>query len=118
MTYSSVGADGRKKGSVAEVFDDRLGKELFNLLWGQERTAMPSVVDHAYEELWKHVIMIGGSEEQRLSDVTLAEQKGRWFRAATRRKSHEDGPELGFKFAAHLLTPMHQCAKDRAGPVC
>src|SRR5205085_2500409 len=76
MTYSPVGADGRKKGSVAEVFDESLGAELFNLLWGQERPAMPSVVDHAYEQLWKHVIMIGGSEEQRLSDVSLAEQLG------------------------------------------
>lgn len=71
MTYSS---DGRKRGSVAEVFDDRLGEELFDLLWGQERPDMPTVVDHAYKQLWKHVIMIGGSEEQRLSDVTLAEQ--------------------------------------------
>lgn len=74
--YSSVGADGRKKGSVAEVFDERLGTELFNLLWGQERTAMPTVVDHAYEQLWKRVIMLGGSEEQRLSDAVLAEQLG------------------------------------------
>src|ERR1700686_1736187 len=74
MRYSSAGEDGRKKGSVAEVFDDRLGKELFTLLWGQERTAMPTVVDHAYEQLWKLIIIIGGSEEQRLSDVTLAEQ--------------------------------------------
>ena len=37
---------------------------------------MPTVVDFAYEEIWKRVIMIGGSEEQRLSDVTLAEQLG------------------------------------------
>ena len=74
MAYSSVGADDRKKGSVAEVFDNRLGEELFDLLWGQERPDMPTVVDHAYKQLWKHVIMIGGSEEQRLSDVTLAEQ--------------------------------------------
>jgi DNA-binding GntR family transcriptional regulator len=76
MMYSQLGADGRKKGSVAEVFDDQLGTELFNLLWGQERTAMPTVVDHAYEQLWKRVIMLGGSEEQRLSDVALAEQLG------------------------------------------
>ena len=37
---------------------------------------MPTVVDYAYEEVWKRVMMIGGSEEQRLSDVTLAEQLG------------------------------------------
>jgi len=76
MTPSSAGTDSRKKGTVAEVFDESLSAELFNLLWGQERTAMPTVVDYAYEQTWKHVILIGGSEEQRLSDVTLAEQLG------------------------------------------
>jgi DNA-binding GntR family transcriptional regulator len=76
MTYSSVGTNNRKKDTLAETFDERLGAELFNLLWGQERTAMPTVVDYAYEQIWQRVIMIGGSEEQRLSDVTLAEQLG------------------------------------------
>src|SRR5215472_223574 len=37
---------------------------------------MPTVVDYAYRETWKRVIMIGGSEEQRLSDMILAEQLG------------------------------------------
>src|SRR5438876_9390186 len=76
MTSISTGAHDRKKGTVAEVFDENLSAELFNLLWGQERHAMPTVVDYAYEQLWKRVIMIGGSEEQRLSDVALAEQLG------------------------------------------
>src|SRR5438270_3073767 len=76
MTSTSAGTNNRKKGTVAEVFDESLITELFNLLWGQERSAMPTVVDYAYEEIWKHVIMIGGSEEQRLSDVTLSEQLG------------------------------------------
>src|SRR5258708_19138158 len=76
MTSISTEPDDRKKGTVAEVFDESLSAELFNLLWGQERTAMPTVVDYAYEEIWKRVIMIGGSEEQRLSDVALAGQMG------------------------------------------
>src|SRR5438067_3192836 len=76
MTYPLAGTDGQKNGTVAEAFDESFGEELFNLLWGQERSAMPTVVDYAYEEVWKRVIMIGGSEEQRLSDVTLAEQLG------------------------------------------
>jgi len=76
MTSISAGTSGRKKGTVAEVFDESLTAELFNLLWGQERSAIPTVVDYAYEEIWKRVIMIGGSEEQRLSDVTLSEQLG------------------------------------------
>ncbi len=76
MDASSAGANDRKQETVAEVFDENLCAELFNLLWGQERSAMPTVVDHAYEELWKRVIMSGGNKEQRLSDVTLAEQLG------------------------------------------
>ncbi len=76
MTSLSAGTNERKNGTGAEVFDEGLSAELFNLLWGQERSTMPTVVDYAYEELWKRVIMLGGSEEQRLSDVTLAEQLG------------------------------------------
>jgi DNA-binding GntR family transcriptional regulator len=76
MTSVSASTNDRKKGTVAEVFDESLIAELFNLLWGQERSVMPTVVDYAYEEIWKRVIMIGGSEEQRLSDVTLSEQLG------------------------------------------
>jgi DNA-binding GntR family transcriptional regulator len=76
MTSIQPGTSDQKKGTVAEVFDNSLIAELFNLLWGQERPAMPTVVDYAYEEIWKRVIMIGGSEEQRLSDVTLSEQLG------------------------------------------
>ncbi len=76
MTSIPTETHDRKKGTVAEIFDESLSAELFNLLWGQERPAMPTVVDYAYEEMWKRVILIGGSEEQRLSDVTLAEQLG------------------------------------------
>src|SRR5438876_6637211 len=76
MNYPSGGMDSRRRGREAEVFDESLGTELFNLLWGQERTATPTVVDYAYEQIWKRVILIGGAEEQRLSDVILAEQLG------------------------------------------
>src|SRR5437588_6365876 len=76
MTSVSTGTNDRKKGTVAEVFDESLCAELFTLLWGQERSAMPTGVHYAYEQIWKHVIMIGGGEEQRLSDITLAEQLG------------------------------------------
>ena len=84
MTSISPETNDRKKGTVAEVFDESLSAELFNLIWGQERAAMPTVVDYAYEEIWKRVIMIGGSEEQRLSDVTLAEQLGGMSRTPVR----------------------------------
>ncbi len=76
MTHSSASMNSRKKDTLANTFDERLGAELFNLLWGQERSTMPTVVDYAYEQIWQRVIMMGGSDEQRLSDVTLAEQLG------------------------------------------
>ncbi len=84
MTSISPETNDRKMGTVADIFDESLSAELFNLIWGQERTAMPTVVDYAYEEIWKRVIMIGGSEEQRLSDVTLAEQLGGMSRTPVR----------------------------------
>jgi DNA-binding GntR family transcriptional regulator len=76
MSQPETGTNHRKSGRVVEAFDEHFAGELFNLLWGQERTAMPTVVDYAYEQIWKRVILLGGSEEQRLSDVTLAEQLG------------------------------------------
>ena len=76
MIYSSAGMNSRKQDRVGEAFDESLSVELFTLLWGQDRTSMPTVVDYAYEQIWKRVIMISGSEEQRLSDLVLAEQLG------------------------------------------
>ncbi len=115
MTSISTGAHDRKKGTVAEVFDESLSAELFNLLWGQERTAMPTVVDYAYEEIWKRVIMIGGSEEQRLSDVTLAEQLGMSrtpVHQALERLVHEglvrSDPRRGFWTSTFTAQDIHE----------
>ena len=115
MTSISTGAHDRKKGTVAEVFDESLSAELFNLLWGQERTAMPTVVDYAYEEIWKRVIMIGGSEEQRLSDVPLAEQLGMSrtpVRQALERLVHEglvrSDPRRGFWTSTFTAQDIHE----------
>jgi DNA-binding GntR family transcriptional regulator len=115
MTSISTGANDRKKGTVAEVFDESLSAELFNLLWGQERAAMPSVVDYAYEELWKRVIMMGGSEEQRLSDVSLSEQLGMSrtpVRQALERLVQEglvrSDPRRGFWTATFTVQDIHE----------
>lgn len=115
MTSLSTGTDDQKKGTVAEVFDESLSAELFNLLWGQERAAMPTVVDYAYEEIWKRVIMIGGSEEQRLSDVTLSEQLGMSrtpVRQALERLVQEglvrSDPRRGFWTATFTAQDIHE----------
>lgn len=115
MTSISAGANDPKRGTVADVFDENLCAELFDLLWGQERTAMPSVVDYAYEELWKRVIMLGGSEEQRLSDVVLAEQLGMSrtpVRQALERLVHEglvrSDPRRGFWTRTFTAQDIHE----------
>lgn len=115
MTSISTEPNDRKKGTVAEVFDESLSAELFNLLWGQERAAMPTVVDYAYEEIWKRVIMIGGSEEQRLSDVALAEQLGMSrtpVRQALERLVHEglvrSDPRRGFWTSTFTAQDIHE----------
>ncbi len=115
MTSISTGTNDPRKGTVAEVFDENLSAELFNLLWGQERSAMPTVVDYAYEEIWKRVIMIGGSEEQRLSDVTLSEQLGMSrtpVRQALERLVQEglvrSDPRRGFWTATYTAQDIHE----------
>src|SRR5437764_2676789 len=115
MAYPSAGMNSGKKGTVAEVFDESFGEELFNLLWGQERSAMPTVVDYAYEEVWKRVIMLGGSEEQRLSDVALAEQLGMSrtpVRQALERLVHEglvrSDPRRGFWTRTFTAKDIHE----------
>src|SRR6266568_4302252 len=115
MSSISAGANDPKKGTVAEVFDESLRAELFDLLWGQERSVMPSVVDYAYKELWKHVIMLGGSEEQRLSDVALAEQLGMSrtpVRQALERLVHEglvrSDPRRGFWTSTFTAQDIHE----------
>src|SRR6266852_3598210 len=115
MTSISPGTHDEKKGTLAEIFDESLSAELFDLLWGQERTAMPTVVDYAYEEIWKRVIMIGGSEEQRLSDVTLSEQLGMSrtpVRQALERLVQEglvrSDPRRGFWTATYTAQDIHE----------
>ncbi len=107
MTSTSAGTNNRKKGTVAEVFDESLIAELFNLLWGQERSVMPTVVDYAYEEIWKRVIMIGGSEEQRLSDVTLSEQLG-MSRTPVRQGLVRSDPRRGFWTSTFTAQDIHE----------
>lgn len=67
------------------VSAENLSTAVFELLWGHERTALPTAVDYAYEQIWK-LLVFGENQqeqweqqqrqEQRLSDVTLAEKLG------------------------------------------
>src|SRR5260370_30959453 len=55
MASSSTGMDSRKKGTVAEVLDASLSAQLFNLLLGQERSAMPTAMAFAHGHIWKRL---------------------------------------------------------------
>ncbi|MDB5059404.1 MAG: transcriptional regulator, GntR family [Chloroflexi bacterium] len=63
-------------GTPTETFTPELFDEIFHLLRGYERAVVPTAVDHAYEMIWKQLIVSGGRGGQRLSDVTLAAQLG------------------------------------------
>src|SRR5437667_11764199 len=68
-----------EKGSInsnAHVIDENLSAEVFELLWGHDRIAIPTAVDYAYEQIWKQLVFSNERKEQRLSDVTLAEMLG------------------------------------------
>lgn len=73
---SSVNPVGREVNSNAQVIDENLSAEVFEFLWGHDRNAIPTVVDYAYEQIWKQLVFFNERKEQRLSDVTLAEKLG------------------------------------------
>jgi len=58
----------------ASLTTDRFSAEIFHLLWGQDRVGVPTAVDHAYEHIWKQIIVGTVKEGQRLTDVALAEE--------------------------------------------
>lgn len=76
MPVSPVGPSATNVGENSELLDEQFGSEMFELLWGQERNAVPTLVDYAYEQIWKYLLINGGQGEQRLSDVTFAERLG------------------------------------------
>lgn len=51
---------------------DGIAAEIFDLLWGAERPAIPTAVDHAYERIWRKLIAGDWQPGERLSDLDLA----------------------------------------------
>jgi DNA-binding GntR family transcriptional regulator len=45
---------------------------MFVLLWGQDRPAVLTVVDQAYEWIWRQQIVLAGKTPRRLSDIAIA----------------------------------------------
>jgi len=75
-TKSPVGSGDVGVDSNAQVIDENLSDEVFELLWGHDRNAIPTAVDYAYEQIWKQLVFLNQRKEQRLSDVALAEKLG------------------------------------------
>ncbi len=66
-------------GGGGDGLDESMYDEMFDLLWGRDRGVVPTAVDHAYESIWKRLMMDGAdgtSKECRLSDAALATQLG------------------------------------------
>ncbi|HLG75003.1 MAG TPA: GntR family transcriptional regulator [Ktedonobacteraceae bacterium] len=77
MTSSATGSDSTiEVGKTHAVLDQGLGDEIFEIIWGEEPNPIPTIVDHAYKQIWKLLVLAGIQEKRRLSDVTLAEQLG------------------------------------------
>ena len=75
-TKSPVGPGETGVDLNAQVIDENLSDEVFELLWGHDRNAIPTAVDYAYEQTWKQLVFFNQRKEQRLSDVALAEKLG------------------------------------------
>src|SRR5258708_19780762 len=75
-TKSPVGPGETGVDLNAQVIDENLSDEVFELLWGHGRNAIPTAVDYAYEQTWKQLVFFNQRKEQRLSDVALAEKLG------------------------------------------
>ena len=62
--------------AAAPVPLDTIAEQVFEYLWGQERGAIPSAGDHAFERIWSQLIAGVRRPGERLSDVELAAQIG------------------------------------------
>lgn len=76
MAKLPVESEEMNKDSRPQVIDESLSAEVFELLWGHDRDAIPTAVDYAYEQIWKQLVFANERKEQRLSDVALAEKLG------------------------------------------
>src|SRR5438552_4552953 len=76
MAQSPVEPGETNENPNTQGIDDNLSAEVFETLWGNDRTALPTAVDYAYEQIWKQLVFAQEQKEQRLSDVVLAERLG------------------------------------------
>src|SRR5579871_5455746 len=71
--------ESRKRASITPFLPSEnaaLSDEVFDLLWGHNKNIIPTAVDYAYKQIWKQLIFSPTDQEERLSDVTIAEKLG------------------------------------------
>jgi DNA-binding GntR family transcriptional regulator len=76
MAQSPIEPDETNDSSDTQSIDHNLSSEVFETLWGNDRNALPTAVDYAYEQIWKQLVFVQEQKEQRLSDTVLAEKLG------------------------------------------
>lgn len=62
--------------AVVTAPDDTFSVLAYDLLWGIERPALPTAVDHAYEMIWRQLLDGRYDEGARLADTELAARLG------------------------------------------
>lgn len=100
---------------------DGIAAEIFNLLWGADRPAIPTAVDHAYERIWRKLIAGEWQPGERLSDLDLAAQF-RVSRTPVRQALHRlaqdelvlSDPRRGFWVRAFTTQDVHEMYDVRA----
>lgn len=100
---------------------DGIAAEIFDLLWGPERPAIPTAVDHAYERIWRNLIAGEWPPGERLSDFDLAAQL-RVSRTPVRQALHllaqdelvKFDPRRGFSVRAFTAQDVHEMYDVRA----
>ncbi len=100
---------------------DGIAAEIFDLLWGAERPAIPTAVDHAYEQIWRRLIAGEWQPGERLSDLDLAAQL-RVSRTPVRQALHRlaqdelvlSDPRRGFWVRAFTSQDVHEMYDVRA----
>jgi DNA-binding GntR family transcriptional regulator len=100
---------------------DGIAAEIFDLLWGAERPAIPTAVDHAYERIWRKLIAGEWRPGDRLSDLDLAAVL-RVSRTPVRQALHRLAqdelvrfdPRRGFSVRAFTAQDVHEMYDVRA----
>jgi DNA-binding GntR family transcriptional regulator len=100
---------------------DAIAADIFEFLWGTERGAIPTAVDHAYESIWRQLITGERRPGERLSDVELSAQLGvsrTPVRQALHRLAQDElvrfDPRRGFWVRVFTADDIHEMYDVRA----